>query len=106
MPPLNKTTHAPLNKTTHAPPNKTTHAPPSNHAHPPGATMHAPPVNRMTNWCKNITLPQTSFAGSNEGFITAELETKTITITVFECRKKFQIKKKSNIFQILLIKLN
>ena len=25
--------------------------------------MHAPPVNRMTNWCKNITLPQTSFAG-------------------------------------------
>ena len=24
-----------------------------------------PPVNRMTNRCKNITLPQTSFAGGN-----------------------------------------
>ena len=24
------------------------------------------PVNRMTNRCKNITLPQTSFAGDNE----------------------------------------
>ena len=24
-----------------------------------------PPVNRMTDRCKNITLPQTSFAGSN-----------------------------------------
>ena len=33
---------------------------------PPQATMHAPPVNRMTNRCKNITLPQTSFAGSNK----------------------------------------
>ena len=26
---------------------------------------HIPPVNRMTNRCKNITLPQTSFAGGN-----------------------------------------
>ena len=26
-----------------------------------------PPVNRMTDRCKNITLPQTSFAGSNNG---------------------------------------
>ena len=25
-----------------------------------------PPVNRMTDRCKNITLPQTSFAGGNE----------------------------------------
>ena len=25
-----------------------------------------PPVNRMTNRCKNITLPQTSFAGGND----------------------------------------
>ena len=25
-----------------------------------------PPVNRMTSRCKNITLPQTSFAGSNK----------------------------------------
>ena len=29
---------------------------------PPGGL---PPVNRMTNRCKNITLPQTSFAGGN-----------------------------------------
>ena len=85
MPP-NKTTHPqikthmhPLNKTTHAPPpNKTMHAPRSNHARspprsnhthptPPPGSNHAchPPVNRMTNWCKNITLPQTSFAGGN-----------------------------------------
>ena len=39
---------------------------------PPGGVVvsqHAlrqtPPVNRMTNRCKNITLPQTSFAGGN-----------------------------------------
>ena len=25
--------------------------------------MPPSPVNRMTDWCKNITLPQTSFAG-------------------------------------------
>ena len=25
-----------------------------------------PPVNRMTDRCKNITLPQTSFAGGNK----------------------------------------
>ena len=25
-----------------------------------------PPVNRITHRCKNITLPQTSFAGGNE----------------------------------------
>ena len=28
--------------------------------------MHAPPVNRMTDDCENITLPQTSFAGGNK----------------------------------------
>ena len=27
-----------------------------------------PPVNRMTDRCKNITLPQTSFAGSKKNF--------------------------------------
>ena len=27
------------------------------------------PVNRMTNRCKNITLPQTSFAGGNNAFL-------------------------------------
>ena len=30
--------------------------------HPPGSR---PPLNRMTNRCKNITLPRTSFAGGN-----------------------------------------
>ena len=32
----------------------------------PACTETDPPVNRMTNRCKNITLPQTSFAGSND----------------------------------------
>ena len=27
---------------------------------------HATPVNRMTDACENITLPQTSFAGGNK----------------------------------------
>ena len=30
------------------------------------AGIPPPPVNRMTNKCKNITLPQTSFAGGNK----------------------------------------
>ena len=30
-----------------------------------GIHIRPPPVNRMTNRCKNITLPQTSFAGGN-----------------------------------------
>ena len=33
-------------------------------SHPPGS-RHPPPMNRMTDRCKNITLPQTSFAGGN-----------------------------------------
>ena len=33
-------------------------------------TPLAPPVNRMTNRCKNITLPQTLFAGGNKVFCT------------------------------------
>ena len=47
-------------------------APPSSRHPPelaPPRTRHPrtrhPPVNRMTNRCKNITLPQTSFAGGN-----------------------------------------
>ena len=52
------TMHAPLGATMHAPPQEQPRMPPSNHARPP-------PVNRVTNWCKNITLPQTSFAGGN-----------------------------------------
>ena len=47
---------------------------PPRRKHPPGGSTHpkeaptqedAPPVNKMTNRCKNITLPQTSFAGGN-----------------------------------------
>ena len=34
------------------------------HQAPPGPGN--PPVNRMTDRCKNIPLPQTSFAGGNE----------------------------------------
>ena len=53
--------------TTHAhPPGAATHAPGSNHACPPREQPRTPPpVNGMTNRCKNITLPQTSFAGGN-----------------------------------------
>ena len=40
--------------------------------HPPGPgtpqDQTPPPVNRMTDRCKNITLPQTSFAGGNKFF--------------------------------------
>ena len=32
----------------------------------PACTEADPPVNKMTDRCKNITLPQTSFAGGNE----------------------------------------
>ena len=31
--------------------------------------MHAPPMNRRTDTCENITLPQTSFAGGNKSVI-------------------------------------
>ena len=36
----------------------------------PGCTEADPPVNRMTERCKNITLPQTSFADGNNGPVT------------------------------------
>ena len=32
-------------------------------------TCMPPPVHRMTDACKNITLPQTSFAGGKKQFI-------------------------------------
>ena len=41
------------------------HECPPGHACLPGHA-HPPSVNRMTNRCKNITLPQTSFAGDNK----------------------------------------
>ena len=33
----------------------------------PGSVVH-PLVNRMTDSCKNITLPETSFSGGNNNF--------------------------------------
>ena len=66
MPPQ-ATTHAPLGATMHAPPEQPHTHPPEQPCMPPQSN-HArcpPSVNRMTNWCKNITLPQTSFAGGN-----------------------------------------
>ena len=55
------TMHAPT--TMHAPP-AAMHAPPQPHMPPQQPRM--PPLNRMTNRCKNIILPQTSFAGGNK----------------------------------------
>ena len=63
--PPRATMHAPSGATTHAP-QEQPHTPQSNHACPPGSNHTCPPVNRMTNRCKNITLPQTSFAAGNE----------------------------------------
>ena len=63
--PPGATTHAPPGATMHAPPGATTHAPQSNHTHPPeqpctppGSNHAHPPVNRITDACENITLPQ------------------------------------------------
>ena len=35
--------------------------------------MHALPVDRMTDACKNITLPQTSLAGGNNSWVTDQV---------------------------------
>ena len=45
-------------------PQETMQTPPGNHARPP--------VNRITNRCKNITLPQTSFAGGKNSKVQFE----------------------------------
>ena len=86
-------------------PGATMHPPRSNHASPPEqpctppprATTHAPPpeqprtppsVNRMTNRCKNITLPQTSFAGGKNvrfRLVWMELQTKDVGEGRFRC---------------------
>ena len=42
-----------------------TRDPPGADPPPPGPGT-GPPVNRMTERCKNITLPQTLFAGGND----------------------------------------
>ena len=48
----------------------TSHPPPWDQAHPlPQDQGHPPLVNRITDNCKNITLPQTSFAGRNNRFL-------------------------------------
>ena len=40
-----------------------------------GCAWHADlPINRMTDTCRNITLPQTSFAGGNTNAISENLE--------------------------------
>ena len=41
-----------------------------------------PPVNRMTNRCKNITLPQTSFAGCKEPGLGMKWTCRTIQVVV------------------------
>ena len=95
-PPGSNHMHAPPGATTHAPPGATTHAPWSNHAHPPGsnhacppgATTHDPPVNRMTNRCKNITLPQTSFAGGKNQSCSTCPETH-FGFRIFEIQRNF-----------------
>ena len=58
MPPLSN--HACPPKQPCMPPQEQPHRPPQEQPCMP------PPVIRMTNWCKNITLPQTSFAGGNK----------------------------------------
>ena len=52
-----------------APPPPPEQTPPGASTPPDQAHTHGtrhPPVNRMTNRIKNITLPQTSFAGGND----------------------------------------
>ena len=75
MPPWSN--HAcPPGATTHAPPRHNHACPPIATMHAPGATTHAPPRSNHARppwsnharppWCKNITLPQTSFAGGKK----------------------------------------
>ena len=49
--------------------------------HPPGPGT--PAVNRMADRCKNITLPQTSFAGGKKRTKKKETRKKTRAFTVF-----------------------
>ena len=65
MPPWSNHAHY-LGATMHAPLEQPHTPPRSNHTCPPGSNHVHPPVNRMTNRCKNITLPQTSFAGGDK----------------------------------------
>ena len=62
------------------PPDQTPHweqAPPGA-GNPPGSRH--PPVNRMTDACENITLPQTSFAGGNKSIYPQEVSSRKLGI--------------------------
>ena len=48
---------------------------------PQHALRQTPPVNRMTNRCKNITLPQTSFAVGNRATICGATKLLLLVIT-------------------------
>ena len=48
------------------------------------ALRQTPLVNRMTDRCKNITLPQTSFAGGNDAIVTNECPSWTLD-WFFQC---------------------
>ena len=50
----------------------------------PACTEADPPVNRMTNRCKNITLPQTSSAGGNNTVAIYTLFSDSLGITILE----------------------
>ena len=96
--------HTPPGATMHPP--EQPHMPPqSNPTCPPRATMHAPleqphtspPVNRMTNWCKNITLPQTSFAGGYNG-----ITWKWVAISIWSDSIVFNENRITSVFAELL----
>ena len=69
---------------------------------------YPPPVNRMTDRCKNITLPQTSFAGGNNdsSYSVSDSEmSRTITFVTGNIRKLeevTQILGKSFPYKVLL----
>ena len=71
--------HTPPGATMHAPQEQPCIPPPRSNLAPPGATMNTPPVNRMTNRCKNITLPQTSFAGGNNEYDYGQEDAMTVS---------------------------
>ena len=52
--------------------------------------IQRPPVNRMTHGSKNITMPQTSFAGGNKGV----LQFKSNLSKVVKCLKYLYCQKK------------
>ena len=66
-----------------------------------GGVRYSPPVNRMTNRCKNITLPQTSFAGGKNYFgaciaLNGENPPKLIRIQYVICRVICAVEQSTN----------